>query len=137
MVKTALDGIGGVVIALSKVVNADYRYLKSVFKVGFMQSLNPTNTRVFIQGPQKQRGPHEGRNHRGFNPTPHPPIEINGVQRRPGIAMYRYHAASILVMFLVSMSITDANNRFASRNQTILFFQPRFGNIDTDGINSR
>ena len=35
MVKTALDGIGGVVIALSEVVNADYRYLKSVFKVGF------------------------------------------------------------------------------------------------------
>ena len=31
----------------------------------------------------------------------------------------------------------NANNHFANRNQTILFFQPRFGYIDINGENSR
>ena len=31
----------------------------------------------------------------------------------------------------------NANNHFENRNQTILFFQPRFGNIDVNGGNSR
>ena len=35
-----------------------------------------------------------------------------------------YHDASILVKFLVSH---NNNNDFAIRNQTTLFFQPRFG----------
>ena len=31
------------------------------------------------------------------------------------------------------ITVMNANNLFANRNQTILFFQPRFGNIDTNG----
>ena len=31
----------------------------------------------------------------------------------------------------------NANNNFENRNQTILFFQPRFGNIDINSRNSR
>ena len=31
----------------------------------------------------------------------------------------------------------NANNQLANRNQTILFFQPRFGYIDINGKNSR
>ena len=31
----------------------------------------------------------------------------------------------------------NAENHFAKRNQAILFFQPRFGNIDISGKNSR
>ena len=35
------------------------------------------------------------------------------------------------------VTIMNANNHFANRNQTVLFFQPRFGNIDINGRNSR
>ena len=35
------------------------------------------------------------------------------------------------------ITIMNANIHFANRNQTILFFQPRFGNIDINGRNSR
>ena len=31
----------------------------------------------------------------------------------------------------------NTNNHFAKRNQTILFFEPRFGYIDIDENNSR
>ena len=33
--------------------------------------------------------------------------------------------------------LMNANNNFEKRNQTILFFQPRFGNIYINGRNSR
>ena len=35
------------------------------------------------------------------------------------------------------ITIMNANNLVANRNQTILFFQPRFGYIDINGRNSR
>ena len=39
-----------------------------------------------------------------------------------------YHAPSILVMFLLyKITIMNAHNHFANRNQTIIFFLPRFG----------
>ena len=45
-----------------------------------------------------------------------------------------YYAASILVIFFVTVTIMDANNHLAFRNHAILFFQPRF---DYYGINGR
>ena len=39
--------------------------------------------------------------------------------------------------FLYRMTIMNAKNHFANRNQTILFFQPRFDNIDINSRNSR
>ena len=35
------------------------------------------------------------------------------------------------------ITIMNTNNHFAKRNQTILFFEPRFGYIDIDENNSR
>ena len=35
------------------------------------------------------------------------------------------------------ITITNTNNHFANRNQTNLYFQPRFGNIDIIGRNPR
>ena len=38
---------------------------------------------------------------------------------------------------LYRITIMNADNHFANRNPTILFFQPRFGNIDINGRKSR
>ena len=35
------------------------------------------------------------------------------------------------------ITIMNANNHFENSNQTILFFQPRFGNVETNGKKSR
>ena len=69
-------------------------------------------------------------------------ICTNGTQRHLSLLNWRLRQTIIMLTpswscSLYRITIMNATNHFANRNQTTLFFQPRFGYIYINGENSR
>ena len=67
--------------------------------------------------------------------------ELSKLRMQFGVPMMKWYTFIMLSpswsCSLYQLTIMNANNHFATRNQTILFFQPRFGYIDIIGKKSR